>query len=69
MSEEDHCQSKSESLLYKQNVWEISLSPLKNHELSISLSLLKIGKQHLTFLFLFSKMEKLFSLSLSLLEA
>ena len=48
---------------------KISLSPLENYELSISLSLLKIGEQHLKFLFLFSKMEKLFSLSLSLLEA
>ena len=38
-------------------------------EILISLSLLKIGKQHLKFLVLLSKMEKLFSLSFSLLEA
>ena len=43
------------------------ISLLENYELSISLSLLKIGEQHLKFVF--SKMEKLFSLSLSLLEA
>ena len=48
---------------------EISLSPLEKYELLISLSLLKIGEQDLTFLFLFSKTEILFSLSLSLLEA
>ena len=48
---------------------KISFSPLENYELSISLSLLKIGEQDLTFLFLFSKTEILFSLSLSLLEA
>ena len=36
---------------------KISLSPLGNYELSISLSLLKIGEQDLTFLFLFSKTE------------
>ena len=43
---------------------KISLSPLENYELSISHSLLEIGEQHLKFLFLFSKTEKLFSLSL-----
>ena len=48
---------------------KISLSPLENYELSISLSLLKIGEQDLAFLFLFSKTEILFSLSLSLLKA
>ena len=48
---------------------KISLSPLGKYELSISLSLLKIEKQHFKFLFLSSKMEKIFSLSLSLLEA
>ena len=37
---------------------KISLSPLEKYELSISLSLLKIGEQHLKFLFLLSKMEK-----------
>ena len=46
---------------------KISLSPLGKYELSISL--LKIEKQHFKFLFLSSKMEKIFSLSLSLLEA
>ena len=48
---------------------KISFSLLKNRELSISLALLKIGKQDLTFHFLFSKTKILFSLSLSLHEA
>ena len=48
---------------------KISLSLLEHYELLISLSLLKIGEKHLKFLFLLLKTEKLFSLSLSLLEA
>ena len=47
----------------------IFIFSLENHELSIFLPLLKIGVQHLKFLFFFSKTEKLFPLSLLLLEA
>ena len=48
--------------------WKISVSPLEKYDLSISLSLIKIGKQHLELLSLFSKMEKLVSLFIFLLE-
>ena len=70
MSEKDHFKYQNLNPFFESKMsGKISLSPLENYELLISLSLLKIGEQHLKLLFLFSKMENLFSLSLSLLEA
>ena len=59
MLEKDHCLLNLNPFFKNKMFGKISLSPLEKYELSISLSLLKIGEQHLKFLFLFSKMEKL----------
>ena len=62
MLEKDHCLLNLNPFFKNKMFGKISLSPLEKYELSISLSLLKIGEQHLKFLFLFSKMEKLLPL-------